>query len=334
MQGIFQFPLIGKIEIKCHERGFYEFVKRQMYCYFEEETGRFEQRENHIACIRITESHTVERFADILSGKYKLSRNINVKDDRMYVGDVVYEVHNGKLEISASLITKARQLKIKIGTGMMSKEKNYARYHNMFYQYVLYPIFSLYSVRGYYVIHGSIVVAGEKTLVLAGLDGVGKSSLANEFQKKGALLQADNFVLWNGQQVLPFQLAIRLSPQQKTGMKIIYADRNVKEVIPITGHRKEMVPDYIFILLISDKLFMERLEMQEVYFSNYLNNAVEIGAANSFLSPFYFDFMHKGKLKEEKRKYNIKTSILGIPKGKLEEGVKLIEDECNLFFGT
>lgn len=334
MQGIFQLPLIGRVEIRCYEKGFYEFIKRQMYCYFEEDTRKFNQKESYIAGIKITEHQTVEKFADILSGTYKLSRNINVKDGRMCVGDVVYEIHDGKLEIFASIITKLRQMKVKIGAGILSREKNYTRYHNMFYQYVLYPIFSLYSVRGYYLIHGSIVEAGAKTIVLTGLDGVGKSSLANEFQKKGAILQGDNFVLWNGLQVVPFQLAIRLSPQQKTEMQVIYTDRNVKEIISATGHTTERIPDYFFILLISNRLFIENLEMQQVYFSNYLNNAGEIGAANSFLSPFYFAFMQKKKSNEKNGMYNIKTSIIGIPKGKLEEGVKLIEDECNLFFGT
>ena len=78
---------------------------------------------------------------------------------------------------------------------------------------VHFPVFWLLEqTRGIAVIHGAAVARNGRAIVLTGLDGVGKSTLALYLcQHRGFSLLADNFVLTDGEQILSFPEMTRLS---------------------------------------------------------------------------------------------------------------------------
>ena len=74
----------------------------------------------------------------------------------------------------------------------------------------------------------------DKNIILAGLDGVGKSTLANLIcQDEGNFILADNIVLFDGKNALNLNLTMRLEKEVETNLKIIYQNSFIKEVVPV-----------------------------------------------------------------------------------------------------
>jgi hypothetical protein len=197
----------------------------------------------------------------------------------------------------------------------------YSLTHSLFYETVLYPIFSLYAIRGNYsLVHGSLIEIEGKYIVLAGLDGVGKSSLSNELVLKGAKIVADNFVLFNGENFIGINMPIRLDLENTTIENIIFKDNNLKEVLYDDCINIPVTIEKVYFLSIGEKLDINSMNENTIAQNwNLINNgASEILGANLFNIPFLYQNSLSTTIINNK--YN--SYWFSIPKGKIKEATK------------
>lgn len=318
-----ELPLLGMIQVWLQDQELETFSKRQFFNFIMDENESSIYKEYVV--IR-TELNYDDYLREYSEGRIQYSRNFKSENGNiLYNGMRICSEMHGKIAI---IIEKQDSLRSKIWRELCLrwyKEKNYARYHALFYQNILFPIFSLYTIfDNYYLIHGSLLKYEKRFILLSGLDGVGKSTLTNMLVEEGAECLADNFVLFNGMETVPLSLALRISPNLHTTMKVIYKDPNLKEVVANNSVVKEkIVPDKVYLLSISDEFRVQRVEHNMFDWLLFMNNAPEIDEANKFISPFLLKRNRKKKIRQE-----IDLITLEIPQGQLEKGRRLILDEC------
>jgi hypothetical protein len=85
-----------------------------------------------------------------------------------------------------------------------------------------FPVFSLLERdQGISVIHGAAVARDGRAVVLSGLDGVGKSTLAQYLcRQRGFSLLSDNFLLTDGKQIFAFPEMTRLADDSVRSLDI------------------------------------------------------------------------------------------------------------------
>ena len=308
-------PIIGKIFINIQNKQLFIFTKRQL--------------KNYIIDVSINNDNTDfvtiytnidEKFNDVVLGReIKFQHNILqfLKTTRVQTIDYKYDFNN-------QLILDIKFKKNFFYYIKAFLSSNYAMNHILFYQSILYPIFSLYTlVDNYFLVHGSLLKLGDKYIVLTGLDGVGKSSLSNELVVCGAKILADNFVLFNGDSFLGLNMPIRLDLENSTNENTIYKDSNLKEILYDYKKDTEINVDEVYFLNISDNLEVKIIDKNIAKHNwNFINNgAGEIIEANSFCLPFLYQNLISLKQDIDG---NIKYFSFSIPKGKIKEAVKEI----------
>lgn len=312
----FKFPFINKVRIHLSKGPFCDFVRRQFSAYFI--CSKESKKCNWLIECECKEASQIYRLA--VTHDYQLSRTFMIKDKIIEYGRFKYFCNGTKISVfykdeNRSLHKYARNIKRFLL--LADKTKMYQYNHMRFYAEVLYPIFSVYSMMGYYLLHGSILEnQNGKYTALIGLDGVGKSSLAVMLQKRGWKSCSDNFILTNGLYFIPLNLTIRIDTGQSASAKVIYMDKNVKEVNDGSALYEAVSLDEMYCLYICSELEVRNIHTDFLSLLYYCNGASEIKEANSFCAPF------RNFLKQSLCEIDLK--MLGIPKGKLEDGCEVI----------
>jgi hypothetical protein len=316
-------PIIGKIEIiLCNDR-LAEFTIRQLTNYIIETRIIKKQRQKNQVSIITDKKQIIDKFEMFLSDDMTLARKIRIIEKQMIVNASVYTIMNNTLRITTIKKQNCIQKIYK-----QIRYTFYGFYHALFYELILFPVFSLYSLfDGYYLLHGSLITFNDKNALLMGLDGVGKSSTANGIALEGGKILSDNFILYNNKNdVVPLNLAIRLEPHQESGFYELYRDKNLKEVLSIDIVKESVKVDKFFILTVSKyyKVFSGKFDRGMM--ALFLNNAPEISLANNFITPFIY--MDTIRSKENIISKDVDVFFLNIPKGQIIKGVEAIIHEC------
>ncbi|MDR1523397.1 MAG: hypothetical protein LBS29_05565 [Endomicrobium sp.] len=257
----FRLPLLEEVKIEVWDDQLADFAQRQLKNYLIN-ISSFNLEEKICVTIICNNSNLLTIANSFLNTDKIFSKQFRVKNHRMHL-------FNSEIFLEDKFFYK-------------STKNVVAKF------YADYPIFSMYSLVGnFFLVHGSFVKIGNKNILITGLEGVGKSSLSNELQKNGCEVLADNFVLFNGKEVCPLNMAMRLDLCQPTGkLRVLYEDNNLKEILPELVVHQIIKPDEILILTISDIFEFREVKLDVMSLILFLNNACEIGAANNFISPF------------------------------------------------
>jgi len=316
------FPIIGKVNIYIKNKDLFDFAMRQFKNYIifikdiKSDFDNFVTIKTNIKNIS---------FQDVILGREVVFKNNSIVfQKKSRTQEIAYSYNfKGNVLINVDLRKKPLYLLRKI---ISSK---YSLNHILFYQTMLYPIFSLYAlIKNYFLVHGSLLKINNKYIVLTGLDGVGKSSLSNELVKNGAEILADNFVLFNGKHFIGLNMPIRLDLQNDTNENVIYQDDNLKEVLYPLTETKEIIADKVYFLSIGKNLDIKQLD-KSVYLNWHLinNGAGEILEANLFNLPFNYQNLLINNV-------SLASSIdyykFSIPKGKIKEAVKELMCQLNI----
>jgi dephospho-CoA kinase len=307
-------PLLENVEISIRDISLAEFTIRQFKNYIVD-INKSEKTINCDSVIVCNKKFIIDKFNSFVINKRILGRKIKINNSILFADHTRYSIKYNNLIIEGKNVTKL----YKKWYGLLRNK--YAYYHSLFYQLVLFPIFSIYCLYGgYYLLHGSLVSLNGKNILLLGLDGVGKSSLADRLQEKGGKILADNSILYNGKSVVPLNIAMRLGPIQKSYLKEIYKDRDLKEVLPNAVIYTEVIPDTYVMLSIADEFKKIKHKTKEDILPLILNNAPEIGQANAFIAPFLYERLKENKIDAREQE----MLFLEIPIGQLDKGVEVI----------
>ena len=148
--------------------------------------------------------------------------------------------------------------------GKEEKLKNFTRSMRWI---VHFPIFSLLEfLQQKKLVHASVLSKNNKALVLAGLNKVGKSSLARYiYEKYDFKFMSDNFLLTDGKKVFGFPEMNRLSTDSLSNLNLNISNTNLiyeKHHIPFEKDRLELEsePKNVFILRNSDSIKIEPID--------------------------------------------------------------------------
>ena len=135
---------------------------------------------------------------------------------------------------------------------------------------VHFPIFSLLETEeNIEIMHAAAVEKGGKAIVLAGYDGVGKSTLALYLcLKKGFQYVADNFLLYDGTNIYPFVESARLSEDSIRALGLSYAGNKIYgriEVLPrFYTDRSSLKASAVFFNYLSDADALEEADKHQL----------------------------------------------------------------------
>jgi len=308
-------PIIRNINIDIQDKQLFIFTQRQLKNYITD----ISTNNDDVNFVNI-QTNINKKFNDVILGReVQFYNNVLQFTINSRVQTINYQYDfNNYLKIDINFKKKLfYYIKALI-------KSNYAIKHILFYQTVLYPVFSLYALSdNYFLVHGSLLKLEDKYIVLTGLDGVGKSSLSNELVLNGAKILADNFVLFNGNNFLGLNMPIRLDLQNPTNENILYKDNSLKEILYSYKEDNKINGNEVYFLNISNSLKIQELDNNlSKYNWNFINNgAGEITDANRFCLPFlYQNLLSKKQIFDN----TIKYFSFSIPKGKIKEAIKEI----------
>lgn len=309
----FNLPIIGELEILVSRNELAEFALRQMNAYYQ---NCVDIDENICGSkLIITNTAFLAKARKFFETNRMLSRQYKVQENCIYVSGLKYEFLSDKLVITYWQNEKTKWYK-------KTRALDYPQCHIRFYNQILFPLFSLYSIfDGYYLIHGSLIGYKNKTFIISGLDGVGKSSLSNLLAQSSAEIYSDNFVLFNGAKSVPFNLAIRLEPDKPTNMRELYRNHELKEVLSPSNAKRPLIVESIVALSVGDAVELSRGGNNISALCLFCNNAPEICAANQIVTPFLYDHINKHC------KTDIQIRKLSVPFGKIDQGMEVLIHE-------
>jgi len=312
---ILNLPILGNTIIEIRDENLYHFFKRQFANY-----------------IINVEKSEIKSFINIFLNlenlfirNCQLSRNIKFQDNSF---KFVKTAKTQKLTFVYDT-TNSTKISIEFEKKLLYYLKNmmktkYSMNHILFYQTILYPVFSLYSMMdNYFSVHGSLLKVNDKYIVLTGLDGVGKSSLTTELALLGHKVLADNFLLFNGHTFVGLNMPLRLDLDNPISENIIYKDDNLKEVLFEDIEQNTVEANKVFFMVIGDELSIKKIDTNTAMLNWTLinNGAGEILDANLFCLPFSYQNILSPKNSIDE---NLEFFMLSIPKGKIKDGVKEI----------
>ena len=313
-----EIPILGHIDICCKDIKLAEFAKRQFFVYVNSEKEGIENSNSDYLVQITTQVDFAKCGLDAENGNR--SRQFSVQNGEIrYRHIILQRMDNGKIRLAVNGRVK-REEDIESCNG-------YPEYHSMFYDKILFPIFVLYAItNSCFLIHGSLLRLDKKIILICGLDGVGKSTITSELQRKGAKVLSDNFVLFNGENAIPLNLTMRLGVTQNTDMKVIYQDENLKEVVEIYREDNALKIDSIYLLGISELFSSDVKKINLFNLVLYLNNAPEISSANTFIGPFLWN----AEMSKTSAEIYKDITVLQIPLGRLSEGVEVIWNDSKI----
>ncbi len=331
-----QLPLLGVCNIYFDKEDITKFSYRQLGNYVINnpiKDSLYSKKGN--AVLKFQSETIVQKFRAYSNFSPVLKKGACWKNNNIDLGEYSFSL------TSDSLLITVHEAEGKINTlkniyRMLisnTEEKKYALLGGQFYHNVLFPMLAVYAaVHGLFCVHGSLIhTFSKQNIILSGLDGVGKSTLADMIcSEAGNMLLADNIVLFNGKQALNFNLAMRLEAAAKTGNKVIYSNNKIKEILPPALNYNLCKVNKIFnILLDNTGSTVTKMEIASTPHDwiMFMENAPEIGQANHILA--YWLFNHG--LLERHENITVPIVSIAIPKGMLIQGKELIENELKIF---
>lgn len=318
---IFNLPLIGICRIDIQKRLLFEYVKRQFYNYFVSYKVTHDKMEGIQSSLFFDDSNVVKKFNMYCKKNLGLSRDVFWKNECISVGNYCYSVKKNSIKIYV-MKSKAKKAILKHLYHTItnrSEEQRYAFWGGEFYEYALFPIISVYTACfGMFCVHGSLIhLNSGQNIILSGLDGVGKSTLADMIcSDESNCLLGDNIVLFNGRHALNFNIAMRLEKDIPTKLDVLYINKEIKEVLPKTISYGMCHIDKIYNLL-RDYKNIDIIEYQDSLtpydWIMFMESAPEIGQANRILS--FWLLMHALVFKHNK--IEVPIISVSIPNGKL-----------------
>jgi len=322
-------PEIGRTTINISDLSLYDFSKRQLQSYIID-NGPLNDSNDFVG-ILVEDKQLNKLIKSSIETAEKYSREFFIKDKKLVlkrkltIGTVLEKItpYENKILINFT-VPKASTLSY-----LKNCARNqYAKYHMMFYDFILFPLFSLYTLKSNFsLIHGALIRVKNKTIILSGLDGVGKSSLAIKLAGHGCQLLADNFVLFNGYNAFGLNLPIRFSPSEIIHFPIVYKDNQLMECISGSHANHSLKVDLVAILTISKQLNIQKIKNgHNDYFITLMSAAApEINAANNHCSIFHLINLinnTSGFNTYYNKQPFIEYYKLEIPEGKLAKGAE------------
>lgn len=334
---IVRLPLIGECTISLREKKIYEFAMRQLTNYLIESVDSeiYSKKENGIANIYITNDEIVKNYRQYAKENIGLSNELLWNSNEIEANGYLFRILKDELNITIiKAISTSQKMKnfyhiLKSNT----EEKKYAILGNKFYDYVLFPLFTVYAACfGLFCIHGSLIKdKNNKNILITGLNGVGKSTLSDMIcESNENILLADNIVLFDGVNGLNFNLAMRLEVDSPTKMPVIYQNSKIKEVLATNfdyGLRKIDAIYNLFRSVERQELRVTKKIIPAYAWIKYLEIAPEVGNANDILASWFFlySFWHNQEFK------NFEINFLEVPDNKLIYAKELITNELEVF---
>ena len=296
----FIFPVIGKVGMIFTSKPLADFVTRQLVNYSTTESIK-DSNEDDGATIKIYNSDIVNCFQEYARENLYVSRNFVIGSKTIKLGNLEYIIKDDKIIIcyrnDKSLIQIIKQIHRTI-VGI-SNEAKYRNWSGFFYSRYLFPLFSIYAAcYGYYCVHGSLLQYYDRYILLTGLDGVGKSTIANMIASEGGEILADNIVLYNGVVSLNFNLVMRVDVTTQTKYKTIHTQKTFKEILPDTVDKGQVKDLKIFNIIrekTENEVRIEPFHGQSDIWKMYLDTAPEIEEANRVMTPWSFIWNAKKK---------------------------------------
>jgi len=232
-QLILEFPVIGRVLLKINDIRFSDYVERQLSNYILDTTlcdGFY----GDIEIVFSDQSDCMDRLPE---KKIKASTGVELSKSEITIEkkysfkSFTYIYRNNFEDVTVSVFEKHV-----LGLNYSRiKQGEYGYLHSRFYDLILKPIISMFSLVGSYkVIHGAIASNGKKRILIYGQDGVGKTSIMGELGKKGYSIESDNLSLFNGVSAIGLSVPIRLEKNKEPpgACKLLYQTNNLNEWLP------------------------------------------------------------------------------------------------------
>jgi len=155
---------------------------------------------------------------------YRLNTGLYVGLDRLIWDDkrfsVTAQLTGNRLKISCRYYEHIEDLPRKVYLG--PKRFRLENYQRIMRLILHFPIFWMLAVEeGKYLIHASAVEKNGKGLIFAGLNGVGKTTLALYLVKRrGYRFLSDNFLIFDKERIYAFPEVVRMSPKMAEWLKL------------------------------------------------------------------------------------------------------------------
>lgn len=152
------------------------------------------------------------------------------------------------------------------------RSERYKNYQRCMRWILHYPLFTLFQYRrDWGILHGAAVTNGQQTVVLCGLNKIGKSTLATYLCcERGYDLITDNYLLYDGEQIYAFPELLRLDERSIEMYNLtplwehkIYEKFHIlpKEL----GIQTQAIPDAFFILTQGNHLRTHAIESKKAW---------------------------------------------------------------------
>lgn len=331
-----QIPLLGKIEILFSDIDLYIFTKRQLQRYIIDEYKDRKSSNEQVILKYEYKNQYKELVEKLFENEIIISRNFRLNNKNLCgIEKRRFYTFSYKVSKENNVILSQQLIKYSFFYNRVKKFLGkYEFYHNLFYELVWYPILNLYALfEGYRVVHGSVLRIRGKNIMLTGLDGVGKSTLALSLLAEGCEVLSDNFILYNNNTIIPFLIPFRISANEiiPLGSKVVFQNKILKEIaVDMKVYRDSVRIDKIFLLAISKKTEIINIRSlnSNTCWDLINNGANEICAANRYAVPMHFYniiYNKPGECFSKNRR--IDSYYLGIAKDKMKDGKALLLHE-------
>ena len=331
-------PEIGSTTVCMENPDLAAFAKRQFLHYLSENGPLIEDPTGAGVVIKVENGSLAQRVSKALCGKKKLSNNILVKEGKLKVfRDFGYAAILQEIVPEDTALTMYLRLQRKQKLSLVKERliHSYARIHQKFYDQVLYPLFGLYALWGGYCLnHGALLGYNNRNIMIAGLDGVGKSSLAVCLMAMGYKLLGDNFIMLNDGKSIGLNLPVRLPSNDPSPLQVVFENGKIKECLAENNGHAIAEVDHIVLVSISENLaFREIWPASSGHHLTLISNgASEIAAANQHCSVFHYLHSLIEKLDSICEYHDSGNTprywFLEIPKGKIAQGAGVLH--CRL----
>lgn len=306
---IIELPEVGKACITIADNKLYQFSKRQLDNYIIQKSESIIEKDT----LPIVEFE----FFDL---KFNHTTTKRCRIKHLTFTDSIYLSYERNFKVTIHRSGKYFYFLRPILLG------NYPTNHSNFYRLVLYPILFVYNYFfGYVLNHGALLKKSKKSFILTGKPGTGKSTLSTILNNSGYSVLADNFILSKNDKVIGLNLPVRVDNQLRYSKeKVIYQNRKIKEIRLNTLKPVTEKVDRIFILEIGDN----NIEISSIHPKLSLSKLEKINSKSPEINDaiFFVTTLIKNMHLKQKQKtpLKIRTSILRIPKGKLEQAIHLL----------
>ena len=320
-------PIIGPTKIELEDQQLLEFSKRQLAHYLQRIEENRRENKTYVIKIKADNNLLCNKFSEIVKEEKILSRGMKISNG-VLCNDLPKKYERVKYRWSANevmVITSSIEYSLPVKIYATIFNDKYSRNHKHFYQLVLFPLFSLYALLDdYYPVHGSAIRINNKTIIISGLDGVGKSTLTEALVSYGGNILSDNFTIFNGKDVVPLIMPLRMPVKDSTKQKEIYKNGSIKEIMPPISENKEQSVDYIYYLVIGKRLKLVKLEADKQTLLNSLCfGANEVRDANNSILAIQYAKLNEKVCRHQYRTLNVYS--LEIPRSKIHEGAELLK---------